>query len=268
MDFNVGYMGLNLSLKNKASVRCARSTKCGTIGWAWNEEENTCIKTTACAEKPEHSVWNGDSAYISTYSDGTWSTVATEHSEEAGSCHFKCEEKLVWTGTSCDIPECSATSATPCYDSATHLTWSDESVGRYLEAVSKCEDLTDGGFTEWRLPNIDEVRTLLKVERASACKVSEINDCLSYNNCWTCETCTEEGVADTENSNLCQSFGEFYFDGRYSDFADTSYWSSSIVSDDPDFVWKVDFYRGSVEKIITDDTKAIMFRCVRGQYNP
>ena len=42
--------------------------------------------------------------------------------------------------------------------------WSSRSSSTYTwsDAVSYCDNLTEGGYSDWRLPNINELRTLIK----------------------------------------------------------------------------------------------------------
>ncbi|MBR4531980.1 DUF1566 domain-containing protein [bacterium] len=84
----------------------------------------------------------------------------------------------------------------PYKDPDTGLTWSsvgiDESSNSdeafdWDEARKYCNSLEENGLTGWRLPNIDELRTLIQncpnTEPGGACKVSEKNGCLSPSEC-------------------------------------------------------------------------------------
>ena len=66
------------------------------------------------------------------------------------------------------------------------------------DAVLYCQNLDEGGHDDWRMPNIDELRTLVRncsgVMTGGACKISEENNCLSYVSCF------EESCACTETS--------------------------------------------------------------------
>jgi len=69
------------------------------------------------------------------------------------------------------------------------LQWSEiaTQIMRQQEAIDYCNNLNEGGHSDWRLPNIDELSTkLLKFCSkgiSSECKVSEINKCLSAKDC-------------------------------------------------------------------------------------
>ena len=115
-----------------------------------------------------------------------------------------------------------------------NLIWSDRSSNEmnWNSAKQYCEDLTEGGYSDWRLPNIDELRTLLIADRVSnRCRVSERNNCLS-GDCWSCSTCTQKGTQKSD-SRGCSDWGTAYSDGRYSRLGDGQVWlwSSSTRSD-------------------------------------
>ncbi|MBQ4438903.1 DUF1566 domain-containing protein [bacterium] len=108
-----------------------------------------------------------------------------------------CNSGYIFDGTLCikSLPECSPESATPCIDSATGLIWSAKSGNKmpWNDAVNYCQNLTEGDFSDWRLPSIAVLKTL--VQNCSSAK------------------CTED------------------YTGKYSKFGDTVYlWSSSEKS--------------------------------------
>ena len=140
-------------------------------------------------------------------------------------------------------------------DSSTKLTWStmsDNNIATYDEAISYCDDLSEGNYTDWRLPNIDELRTLIQncpgTETGGTCKISEENDCLSYDTCWTedCKNCSE----DTKG-------GHSKFDSERDTYL---LWSSSK---DPniDEVWGANFYAAQFDFASTSIQSRV--RCVR-----
>ena len=61
-----------------------------------------------------------------------------------------------------NLPECSPTSTTPCIDSATGLIWSGKSpeMVSWTDAGDYCENLKEGGYSDWRLPSVAVLRTL------------------------------------------------------------------------------------------------------------
>lgn len=62
------------------------------------------------------------------------------------------------------------------------------------EAKNYCSDLTESSFSDWRLPNIDELRTLIqncdKTKPGGKCRISENRQCLDEK-CWSqdCNGC-------------------------------------------------------------------------------
>ena len=146
-----------------------------------------------------------------------------------------------------------------------NLIWSDRSPNEmnWSSAKQYCEDLNEGGFDDWRLPNIDELRTLLIADRVSSrCKVSERNNCLSLKDCWFCSTCTQTG---TENSGGgCSDWGTAYTDGRYSRLGDGKVWlwsSSTRSGSTTDGAWGVNFGHGGVYGDLKSYNSYV--RCVR-----
>ncbi len=98
----------------------------------------------------------------------------------------------------------------------------------HFKAPAYCED------NGWHLPTISELRTLIRncpdTENDSTCGVTD--SCLSHADCWndTCFGCSEDDS------------------GKYSVFGDTSsFWSSSVLSDNTDGAWGVTFRHGSVD---------------------
>ncbi|MBO4711869.1 DUF1566 domain-containing protein [bacterium] len=140
-----------------------------------------------------------------------------------------------------DIPECGENPTFPCLDTASGLIWSEKSSLSKIwsEAVFYCENLEEEGVKNWRLPNIDELRTLIQdcygTVTGSECRVSEARDCLSYDSCWSAFCCCE----------LDES-------GKYSKFGDLGgLWSSSEAKGAEDGAWYINFY----EAKIVDDHK-------------
>jgi outer membrane lipoprotein-sorting protein len=148
-----------------------------------------------------------------------------------------------------------------------NLVWSDLSSKEmaWNDAKQYCENLSEGGFTDWRLPNIDELRTLLIADRVSSgCKVSERNNCLSLESCWSCSTCTQTGIEDLNSKyKKCSDWGKTYTDGRYSRLGDGKVWlwSSSTLSDHSGSAWNVIFDCGNVNFNAKDHNYYV--RCVR-----
>ena len=132
-----------------------------------------------------------------------------------------------------------------------NLVWSDRSSNAMTWSSAKqyCENLSEGGYTDWRLPNIDELRTLIKncpkSETGGQCKVSERSRCLS-SNCW-----------QPRGSCFCEDGGD------YSKLGDTGVlWSSSTSSDSTDLAWRVNFVYGGYVHYFNKSFYTYV-RCVR-----
>ena len=152
-------------------------------------------------------------------------------------------------------PECGTENITPCIDSATNLIWSAKSSSRmdYDPALTYCGNLEEGGFTDWRLPNIDELRSLLncsKTGTGGTCKVSAATGCLSSKTCWTNDTC---GTCGTSSAPTIGKFGESEW-----------FWSSSVCSNDTRFQWYINFSTGLLDiNNYGDDRRRLNVRCIR-----
>ena len=131
-----------------------------------------------------------------------------------------------------------------------NLQWSEVSYPRMTwdEAKQYCEDLDEDDHNDWRLPNIDELRTLIKAPEAISggkCQISEKAGKLA----------DEDYTRDCSNS-ICKLGGDSITAG----FPDIL-WSSSVQSDNPDKAWTVDFGDGRVSHTYTDSKQFVS--CVR-----
>lgn len=145
------------------------------------------------------------------------------------SCH--CKAGFFWSKETeeClqEMPQCSPENNGVCKDYDSGLIWSARAEMKkypgnidllYVdEATAYCPTARDGGFTDWRLPTIDELRTLIincpGLEPNGACKVRK--GCLS-------ESCYEEENCRCEGESYDTVFSKFGYE-IYG-----SYWSSSV----------------------------------------
>ena len=116
------------------------------------------------------------------------------------------------------------------------------------DAINYCKNLNEGGHKDWRLPNINELRTLIQncpaTQTGGECKVTD--SCLSYSDC---------------RNSACDGCGSDS-SGRYSKLGDTDwFWSSSVRSDDSDNAWHVLFFNGGVSHSYKRHNRYV--RCVR-----
>ena len=120
------------------------------------------------------------------------------------------------------------------------------------EAVDYCKNLNYGGDS-WRLPNIDELRQLIRncnaTEPGGSCRVSEEGNCLAGNCSAPKESCTCERKPKNR--------------GYYSMFGDADYiglWSSSALPDDDKKAWGAVFYSGMIGSV--GKNSKLYARCV------
>ena len=128
------------------------------------------------------------------------------------------------------------------------LQWSKKarSTMTWKKAVNYCKNLNEGGHSDWRLPNIDELRTLIQnhsgTQTGGTCKISEKAGKLA----WSDRTSDCNG---RDGSN-------------FSKLGDTEeFWSSSTLSDTTHAACYVNFDNGGVgdSHKLNDDN----VRCVR-----
>lgn len=98
------------------------------------------------------------------------------------------------------------------------------------KAASYCNNLTECGYSDWRMPTIDELRTLIQncpqTESGGECQVSEKNGKLSTNDWYP------------EGSCSCDKKDDSYY-SKLEDNSGTLLWSSSVRSDIPNAAWLI-----------------------------
>jgi len=131
-----------------------------------------------------------------------------------------------------------------------NLIWSDRSLNKMNWETAKkyCENLSEGNFTDWRLPTISELKTTIQNcnSGGSSCKVSD--SCLS-SSCY---------------SSDCYCSGKSNNGAYYSKLGDPDWvwlWSSSTLSDYPGYAWRVGFNEGRVGDGSKSSNNYV--RCVR-----
>ena len=117
------------------------------------------------------------------------------------------------------------------------------------DAKQYCENLRENGYTDWRLPTIDELKTTIKnCPAASLCKVSE--SCLS-SDCWSASC----------HCKYRENNGGYY--SKLGDDDKVKLWSSSTRSDLKATQWGVGFGDGYVQSIYAYESDHNYVRCVR-----
>jgi hypothetical protein len=122
-------------------------------------------------------------------------------------------------------------------DTATCLMWQDPPVEQHRlwdKATEYCSTLELGGYDDWRLPTLDELRSLAAGCPATVtegtCGVT--NDCLE-NSCWSedCKGCPElQGPSPEGCYRLSSLTGNCM-----------TTWTSTVAPDQPEDVWTVGF---------------------------
>ncbi len=124
----------------------------------------------------------------------------------------------------------------------------------WQQAVEFCDELELDGHTDWRLPTISELRTLIlgwpNTVQGGPCGVTD--DCLKPD-CYT-NHC-EGSMFDKGPTNDC-----FWVAGLRGSCS--MYWSFSVVDGDESSVWNVNFFNGYVDDVNKDQTNYNV-RCVR-----
>ena len=149
----------------------------------------------------------------------------------------ECDNSIFeYNGTICKtFPECSPESETPCKDSQTGLIWSARSLDTmdWTSAHSYCENSTEDGFKDWRLPTINELRTLIR-----NCSATRIGG--------SCQVKDPECLIIDCSFDACNC-GFEEWNGEYSKFGESvTLWSSSAVLYDRGGYWFVDFFTALV----------------------
>ena len=147
----------------------------------------------------------------------------------------------------------------PWTDSSSGLTWQITPTGgimKWSDAKTHCSGLDLGGHTDWHLPTISELRTLIRgcpgSATGGACEVTD--SCLSHT-----ASCFDQGACWSCSDGRGPADGCYWPDEMQGTCS--WYWSSSLGEDYGNLAWNVYFGRGSVnDAAVTTDRRA---RCVR-----
>ena len=153
-------------------------------------------------------------------------------------------------GSSSEISECGSSSSMPCKDSSTGLMWSEKAYYymSWKTAVDYCDELNKSGYSDWRMPNIDELRTLIKncpeSEPGGECPISESDGVLSQLYVTSCMGCGYGSFDKLNDADIL--------------------WSASTVEEDQNYAWFVSFSGAeiSVAYKYEDDCEELYNGCV------
>ena len=142
----------------------------------------------------------------------------------------------------------------PWEDPDSGMAWSMESNAMFWEdAVDYCDTLTEGGFSDWRLPSISEARTLIR-----ACHGTRTGD-----RCGVTDSCLSLDCMNY-NCNLCEPKSEGYYSKIDDDRTSWNLlWSASEVSGSVILAWGIELYTGSIAEKAKNEYGVV--RCVRGE---
>ena len=152
----------------------------------------------------------------------------------SGNTSYKCEYGFWSAYEKCDSVCDKSTGKCATCTTIDGYMWSPKaSTIDWESAVSYCNNMTECGYSDWHLPTISELRTLIQncsgTVTGGSCGVTD--SCLS----WSC------------GNDPCCDGCSFDSSGYYSKLGDTYFfWSSSTKSDNTDSAWFVDFRDGSV----------------------
>ena len=162
------------------------------------------------------------------------------------------------------IPYCDESRIGPCEDASTGYVWSSADVhsnydnpASWLDKAIQCRESSEGGISKWRIPTIDEVRTLLpsneNLKTGGECKVT--NECFDY----ASEECFNEAVCSEEGGEI-----------MISSLFDYSGYLTGTVADaeNIDYSWFVNLRTGSLERIFKGNDLFHESRCIKDESLP
>ena len=226
-------------------------SNCPEAGTHW--ENDGCAdnsRTVPCKENPANSHWNEgvETTVAQTWTaDEGWTPSAEGVYDPEGTapCSFSCDDGFTWKNGKCapPIPDCGPGSETPCIDPKTEYIWS-------ALLTTKCSDLpqVDGVSGSWKLPDIGELRTLIRY-----CEATQYPDGTAEN---VAPSCNNTNC----NHNGCGSATEGPAINGYSIFEEKEILQSSTeIGLDHIYVWVVNFSTAAVFPGIINSNS---FRCI------
>ncbi len=226
IDFDKAYFTRAYEEEECALVRCVRN------------DVGDIREGQPCRNLPGSGKWNSVDKITQTWDGTSWTPSEMGVFNETPSdkeCRFKCKEGFVGYDNSCIEPELVGK-------------WSKRAVDKmnWEDAVNYCENLEENGKSDWRLPLISELRSLIQ-------------------NCPGNETGGECGLTDhfdkIDDTKSCVRCG-LVNENEYSKLWERGiFWSSKTYSGSDDFAWSVHFYLGSLSRYNKENLLSV--RCTR-----
>jgi len=171
-----------------------------------------------------------------------------------GSCDESCESCICnngYGGESCDIPP-DATFL----DTTTGYLWQtlpNETGLSWTNAMDYCENLSLGGYEDWRLPSLSELRSIV-----SGCKDMEPDSsCGAGDECTTLDCST--GCNSCEK-NSGPSDGCYWVLGLHG-YCDNYHWTATPFGGIENYVWQIGFSHAAINGYVNSSKNYA--RCVR-----
>ena len=167
---------------------------------------------------------------------------------------FSCNNSFWDSGTYCEYDCDSSTGkCRPECSKVGNNMWSPKQFSmKWQDAKDYCDNLTACGYSDWHMPTINELRTLIQncpeTQTGGECGITD--SCLSYDECGhnACDGCTSDSGGKSKLGDK------------------SSFWSSSVQSENSNNAWCVDFTDGAVVKLNTSSGvlgSKLSVRCVR-----
>ncbi|MBR4531388.1 DUF1566 domain-containing protein [bacterium] len=157
------------------------------------------------------------------------------------------------------IPLCDESHYAPCEDASTHYVWSQvdyfKTESSWKEKAVQCRESKSGGISQWRIPTIDEIRTVLtasdKLKTGGECTVTDV--CSDFSaGCFDEAKCTEEEGNGGFESSL-YDYGSYILSGTIAKESDGVY-----------YAWAVDLTSGSLTyRASTSSDDYSISRCIK-----
>ena len=234
-----------IDLAKEATVKGAEATFNGTEK-SMKEALDSIVTQIVANEHKKESLAQTPDARACEYAKNnesleTWTLYLKKFPD--GECAFEAESKIAELEKKSKKNE-----SVPAQAERKGLQWSEKVRHKmgWNDAVKYCKKLKEGGYNDWRLPNIDELRTLIinhsGTEIGGSCKISEKTGKLTWG----------------DRTPDCRGRGG----NNFSKLGDTDwFWSSSTQSDRSNLAWIVYFIDGNVNSYSKNDDGNV--RCVR-----